>query len=256
MARFVISPEVADLLPLMQVVVVTAKGLNNSGTTSSQLASYIDAACTGTLQEYRSHNYANAQAHPRIALYRSTLKTAANVSAKKYPQSNESLIKRLLKEGAKPARSISPVVDFYNAISIAHVVTAGAFDLTELERVQTRDGEPLTLRVARDGDSFVPLDAPEAESAGVDKGEVVYAQGSTVVTRHLAWRQSTQALVTDQSTDVMFMSEVFNDAVAGESTELAKAVATSLREGLHGLFGVEAEVEVLGKSLGKLEVIM
>jgi DNA/RNA-binding domain of Phe-tRNA-synthetase-like protein len=186
-----------------------------------------------------------------VALYRNTLKKVANVSSKKYPQSNESLLKRALKE-KNAGRPISPVVDFYNSISIKHAVTAGAFDLQELRAASA----PLELRLARDEDGFVALDAAaDAEPANVDKGEILYAQGNTVLTRHMAWRQSKQALVTDDSTEVMFMSEVVNDgAVGAEPTKLSRAIAISLQDGLREFFGVESTVAILGKSLEQLQV--
>jgi DNA/RNA-binding domain of Phe-tRNA-synthetase-like protein len=200
------------------------------------------------------NNYTNAQSHPRVLLYRNTLKTVANVSTKKYPQSNESLLKRILKE-KQPGRSISPVVDFYNGISIDHAVTAGAFDLIELSNANV----PLELRLAHvEEDCFVPLDADtDAQPAKVDKGEILYAQGNTVLTRHMAWRQSKHALVTNDSTEIMFMSEIFNEGAMGtEPTELARTVAASLQDGLREFFGVESTVSYLGKSLGKLDTVL
>ena len=215
-----------------------------------------------TVAYFKANKYANAQSHPRIALYRSALKDAANVSSKKYPQSNESLIKRVLKEKKAP-RPISPVVDFYNSVSIEHAVTAGAFDLDELKKTT---GGPdaqkplLELRVAKvEEDTFVPLDAPDAEPGKVDAKEIVYVQGATVLTRHLAWRQSAQALVTAETMDIVFMSEVFHDDTEvgsdGHPYELAKSVANSLQDGLKDFFGLESSrVEYLGKSTGKLEM--
>jgi DNA/RNA-binding domain of Phe-tRNA-synthetase-like protein len=203
-----------------------------------------------TVAHFASNNYINAQSHPRVALYRNTLKKVANVSSKKYPQSNESLLKRVLKE-KKAGRPISPVVDFYNSISIEHAVTAGAFDLTELRAVDA----PLELRLARTEDKFVPLDAAaDSQPGNVDKGEILYGQGNNVLTRHMAWRQSKQALVTDESTEVMFMSEVINEGEVGaEPTELSRAIAKSLQDGLRDFFGVESTVAVLGQSVGQLE---
>ncbi|KAK7733903.1 hypothetical protein SLS53_008053 [Cytospora paraplurivora] len=249
MARFSISTEVADLLPHMQVVVVTARGLDNR-TANPKVAARVQAVVDKTLATFTANNYSNAQSHPRVALYRDTLKKAANVSAKKFPQSNESLLKRLLKD-KKPSRPISPVVDFYNSVSIEHAVTAGAFDLSELGAKEA----PLELRVGNEKDRFVPLDAPDSEPAKVDSKEILYVQDNVVLTRHLAWRQSAQALVTENSTDVMFMSEVFNEGnVGSEPTELTRSVAQSLQDGLKELFGVDGQVTVLGKSVGKLEV--
>lgn len=204
-----------------------------------------------TVQHFEANKYPNAQSHPRIALYRDALKAAANVSAKKYPQSHESLLKRVLKE-KQPPRPISPVVDFYNSVSVEHLVTAGAFDLDEL---QSQPEAALALRLAAvDEDRFVPLDAPDAAPARVDAKEILYAQGSTVLTRHLAWRQSRQALVTETSTNVVFVSEVLNEDEVEAPSELARAVAATLQKGLKDLFHVDTRVDFLGKSLGKLEV--
>jgi len=255
MAKFLVSSEVAELLPRMQVVVVVAKGLDNHGPNAA-VSAHVEKVITNTLANFSSQGYANVQSHPRIALYRDTLKTVASVSAKKYPQSHESLLKRILKEQKGP-RPISPVVDFYNSVSVEHVVTAGAFDLDELQAAA--DQAPLELRVARvDQDAFVPLDTPDAPPGKVDNKEILYAQGKTVVTRHLAWRQSRQALVTEESRNVVFVSEVLLEGkgpLEGMPSDLARAVAESLETGLKELFGVaDCAVNFLGKSLGKLEV--
>ncbi|KAJ5766241.1 uncharacterized protein N7511_003857 [Penicillium nucicola] len=251
MATFRIASEVAELLPSLQVVVVTAKGLDNR-TVNLNIHSRAQAIVEKTVADFASKNYANAQSHPRVALYRNTLKKVANVSSKKYPQSNESLLKRVLKE-KKAGRPISPVVDFYNSISIEHAVTAGAFDLPELRAANA----PLELRLAcPQEDSFVALDASaDTQPGSVDKGEILYAQGNIVLTRHMAWRQSKHALVTEDSDEVMFMSEVINaGGVGAEPTDLSRAIAKSLQDGLRDFFGVESRVIFLGRGLGQLEV--
>lgn len=192
--------------------------------------------------------YPNAQSHPRIALYRDTLKTACNLSAKKFPQSNESLYKRLLKE-KKALRPINPIVDFYNSVSIKHGVTAGAFDLGEL---QTRSNAPLELRLSTAADTFKALDAGTDEPATpVAPGELVYVQGTTVLTRHLAWRQAAEALVTEGTKNVILMSEVFNvDEATTVPTKLTRSVADELVHGLKDFFGVDARATILGEGLG------
>ena len=52
---------------------------------------------------------------------------AVGVSRKKSPSSVEALVRRAGK-GGEPV-SISPVVDFYNAISLKYLVPAGGFDI-------------------------------------------------------------------------------------------------------------------------------
>ncbi|OQD88722.1 hypothetical protein PENANT_c003G00411 [Penicillium antarcticum] len=163
-------------------------------------------------------------------------------SSKKYPLSNESILKGIPKE-KKACRPISPVVDFYNIISIEHAVPAGAFDLPELHAANA----PLEFRLARPEDIFVPLDAAADEQPGIlGNGEILYAQGNIVLTRHMAWLQSKQALATDDSTEVMFMSEVLNEGEVGaEPTELSRAIVKSLQDGLRHFFGIESRVKYL-----------
>lgn len=267
MARFIVAQDVAQLLPKMQVVIVVAYGLDNSGTnTEVNKFAEVCGLAIRTIHEYTLtliaqdvasttlstlSAYPNAQSHPRIALYRDTLKEKCNLSAKKFPQSNESLYKRLLKE-KKALPPINPIVDFYNSVSIKHGVTAGAFDLVDL---QSRSEDPLELRMSSSTDKFKALGTEaSAEPISVGVGELVYAQGTTVLTRHLAWRQATQALVTEKSRGVIFMSEVFNEQDAAEPTDMTRSVAKDLVEGLHRFFGVNAEAIILGRGIEKLSL--
>src|SRR5215469_5029787 len=73
--------------------------------------------------------YGNAQSHPRIAPWRESF-TRMGVSGKQFPSSAEALLRRALK-GGEPFR-INPLVDWYNAISLRHLVPAGGFDLDDL----------------------------------------------------------------------------------------------------------------------------
>ena len=275
MERFVISQDVAKLLPLMQVVVVTASNVDNSASkpavqqhaevskqhfaprllipawTSPMLrrchsTQDVTAATLSSLEAYP-----NAQSHPRIALYRDTLKEKCNLSAKKFPQSNESLYKRILKQ-KKALWPLNPLVDFYNTISIKHAVTAGAFDIVDLK---SKSSAPLELRMTRAGDMFLGLEACDgAEPAPVGERELAYALDNVVLTRHLAWRQALSGLVTSKTKDVIFVSEIFNEKEANEPTELARSVANDLVDGLDEFFGVKANATFLGLGLGKLSV--
>ncbi|KAL8916413.1 MAG: hypothetical protein Q9208_008534 [Pyrenodesmia sp. 3 TL-2023] len=248
MDRFVIAPEVTKMLPKMQVVIVVAYNLNNTGENPA-ITKFCQETATSTLSSLSA--YPNAQSHPRVALYRTTLKAACNLSPKKFPQSHESLYKRLLKEKTA-LRPINPLVDFYNAVSIKHGVTAGAFDLGAL---QTRSTAPLELRLSTAQDTFKALDAGAEEAATpVPEGELVYAQGTTVLTRHLAWRQAVEGLVTEATKDVIFMSEVFHEdegeATGGAPSTLSAGVADELVGGLKRFFGADAKATVLGMGMG------
>lgn len=106
--------------------------------------------------------------------------------------------------------------------------------------------------MSRDGDVFRALDAGDGEGeVEVGKGEVVYVQDGTVLTRGLAWRQARVGLVGEGTTNVIFMSEVLEEGGEGE---LVASVAADFMDGLRRFWGVEGQVSILGNAEGKLSV--
>jgi DNA/RNA-binding domain of Phe-tRNA-synthetase-like protein len=147
--------------------------------------------------------------------------SAIGVSGQKFPSSVEAILRRAMK-GDDPF-SINPLVDFYNLVSLRHVVPAGGFDLEKLD-------EALELRLTRRGDTFQALD--ESESVPVPPGEVGYVTGRTVLTRHFVWRQSRAGLITPTTHSVFLVSEILGPL--GE--RLAESVIEAFRAGLTRYF--------------------
>jgi DNA/RNA-binding domain of Phe-tRNA-synthetase-like protein len=142
----------------------------------------------------------NVQSHPNIQLWRQAFQSL-KVSTKKYTSSVESMAKRAAKPDSKPF-FINPLVDFYNAFSLKYLLPFGGFDM-EGDVMKT-----LSLRFSKEGDKFLALDADTA--IDIPMGEVLYASGNTVVTRHINWKQSREGLIQDSSTNVCFMAEVLD----------------------------------------------
>ena len=218
-SKLIAAPEVFARFPGLHVAVAVGCDLDNAAAHPA-----IEAVWREVWQAAAAEGaaYGNAQSHPRVKPWRERF-AAMGVSGKQYPSSVEALLRRALK-GGEPF-TINPLVDWYNALSLRHVVPAGAFDLAAI-------AGPLELRLTRPGDTFTALDsdAPEALPAG----EIAYADGATVVTRHFVWRQSKAGLITSQSHDVILLSEVLG--------EVGPAVADAIRDdflaGLRDDFGV------------------
>jgi DNA/RNA-binding domain of Phe-tRNA-synthetase-like protein len=221
-------PPLFDLFPGMRVVLVAVRGIDNRRR-RPEIERRLDEAWVAAREKVAA--FENVQSHPSIAPWRSRLR-AAGARPHDFPSSIEALMRRASKGGHPPR--INPLVDFYNAVSLSLVVPVGGFDIGSLHDAD------IDVRLTHEGDSFDALDADRP--LPVPAGEVAYATGSTVLTRHLVWRQSKPGLITAETTEAVLISEVLGevepyvlDAVSGafgtglerwfEPTSLAIGVA-------------------------------
>ncbi len=223
--QFVIEPAIFERFPGLTIAVAVARGIDNAREQPRIAARWQE----GWAAASAAASYGNAQSHPRVRPWRERF-GAMGVSGKEFPSSVEALLRRALKGGTP--FSIHPLVDWYNTISLRHFVPAGAFDLAEI-------AGPLELRLSRAGDTFWSLDADEA--VAVAPGEVSYADGQTILTRHFVWRQARTGLVTPATREVFLVSEVLGEV----GREVAEAVVGDFREGLREYFGVGCETFLL-----------
>ncbi len=216
--RFVIHPAVFRVLPGMRVVTAVALGVGEPG---EDVGPELVEAWRFAGAEGLAHG--NAQSHPRVAPWRPAFR-AIGAHPRDYSSSVEAMVRRATKGGDPPR--ILPLVDLYHAVSLRHLTPAGAFDLDAIA------GE-VELRRTREGDRFTALDADGPED--VAPGEIAYADGSTVLTRHLVWRQAREGLVRATTTDAMVLSEVLGEL----EPDLALQVHDDLRDSLVRVFGPE-----------------
>ncbi len=226
--QFDVEPDIFKLFPGLHLVLALPGPLDNR-----KHGGEVEKYWKEAWNQAGRLDLQNAQSHPRVKTWREQFQQMG-VSAKKFPTSIEALLRRALK-GGEPFQ-INQVVDFYNAVSLKHVVALGAFDLDSLEA-------GIELRRTRTGDHFTALD--QESPLMQDPGEVAYTSGSTVLTRHFMWRQSRLGLVQESSSNVFVISEV--PGIAG--LEGAVAVEDELRNGLQTFFGVHAETCILNQSL-------
>jgi DNA/RNA-binding domain of Phe-tRNA-synthetase-like protein len=215
--QFRVEPAIFARFPGLRLAMVAAHGADNHtarpAVAESWCAAWADAARMAA-------GYGNAQSLPRVRPWREAFR-AMGVSSKEFPSSIEAMLRRALKGGAP--FEINPLVDFYNGVSLRHIVPVGGFDLDQLHG-------PLELRLTRDGDRFTAL--REEAPLAVPPGEVAYADRPTILTRHFVWRQARSGLITPSTRSVFLVSEVLGD-VGGD---VAEAVLDDLRTGLRAHF--------------------
>ena len=221
--RLVVEPRIFDYFPGLHLTVAAARDLRNTPSEA------LEHRWREAWREAGALDLPNAQSHPYVNAWREHLR-GAGVSGKKFPTSIEAMLRRTLK-GGEPFH-INPLVDFYNALSLHHVVPAGAWDMDEIP-------EDLQLRFTRAGDRFTALD--ETQALAVAEGEIAYASGPVVLTRHFMWRQARQALVQPETRNVFLISEI--PGIAGRG--VAEAMRRDMLSGLRLHFGVEAKSAIL-----------
>lgn len=219
--QFAVQPQIFEFFPGMCLAVLVAHGLENAGENRALEALWRE---TWTQARAEGSVYGNAQSHPRVRIWRERLR-AIGVSPKEFPSSIEALLRRALK-GGEPF-TINPLVDFYNTISLRHTVPVGAFDLDGI-------GGPFELRLTAPGDTFLSMDSDIP--VDVPAGEVAYADGSTVLTRHFVWRQSRAGLIVPSTRSAFLVSEVLGEVGEG----VAETVLGDLADGLRTYFDVRA----------------
>nr|WP_284506989.1 phenylalanine--tRNA ligase beta subunit-related protein [Caballeronia sp. GAFFF1] len=134
--------------------------------------------------------------HPKVSCWHEVYKRF-NAKPRKYPSSVEALAKRALGDGSS-VPSINSLVDFYNALSLRHLVPVGGEDLDALS------GE-LELRPARGTELFDVPDDPNASEAVVPEGEVVWADNVGATCRRWNWRQGKRTRLTEATTNAYFI---------------------------------------------------
>ena len=180
---FRVEKEIFEKLPNACFGVVMARGIDNSSIQTAAL--HFEGK--------------KVKEEPEILPYREAFRTLG-INPNKYLCSIEALFTRIAKGKGMPY--INPAVDLGNAVSLKYTLPMGAHDLGG-------SSEDICIRLAKDGDTFLPFGANTQETP--DVGEVVYAVGQQVRTRRWTWRQSEHGKITAISSDIFFPIDGFND---------------------------------------------
>jgi len=169
-------------------------------------------------------------AHPAIAPWRQAYQ-AFGVKPSKYRSSIESLLRSAR---AQRIRSVNPLVDLYNTISLTHLLPCGGEDLAALR------GD-IRLERASGGEHFVALGSQEIEPP--QPGEVIYRDDAGVICRCWNWREADRTMLTPATTDAFLCIE----ALPPRSEPQLRAACTALAALAHTHLGAHTTVELLNR---------
>lgn len=215
--RFIIEPPFWSLFPAARVGVVLVRGVDNTRHADACAALLHDAMAeaAGRLGD------ADMATYPAVAPWREAYR-AFGVKPAKQRSSIENLLRSAV---AGSLRSINPLVDVYNAVSLRHLLPCGGED----QRAIRGD---IRLTRAIGGEDFVSLGSAEPQPP--QPGEVIYRDAVGVICRAWNWREAERTKLTERTTDAFLCIEALPPTDAAALEAACSALAALVMEHLGG----------------------
>jgi DNA/RNA-binding domain of Phe-tRNA-synthetase-like protein len=211
--RFIIEESFQSLFPEALVGIIVAKGIDNQRGVDDARAA-LASAMASTATAVGESDFAT---HPAVAPWREAYRRFG-VKPSRHRSSIEGLLRMTR---TREVRSINPLVDLYNAVSLRHFLPCGGEDVDAIE------GD-LRLTIAAGGEPFIPLGTTEESPPSA--GEVVYADDVGIVCRCWNWREADRTKLKLETTHAVLVIEALpprtQDDVLASCHDLA-ALATS-----------------------------
>ncbi len=186
-----IQPQLIAQFPEYNALVIYSQGLNNQK---------HNLDCSNWLQEVQRQQQIAFQgqkpsSHPHISAWSQAYKQFG-AKPSKYPCSIEALLKRALK--GHDLSGINPLVDLYNAISLAYVLPIGGEDWDYLS-------SNLVLTLAKGTEPFNTFENGKETVTYPEPGEVIWLDSSGVTCRRWNWRQCRRTQITANTCNAYFV---------------------------------------------------
>jgi DNA/RNA-binding domain of Phe-tRNA-synthetase-like protein len=201
MASLRVDDAIFGAFPAARIGVVAFDGVLNSGESAS-LAELLRREETEAASRLSGAPVAE---HPRVASWREAYR-AFGAKPKDHPSSIENLLRRVAK--GQPLRSVNPLVDLYNVVSLRHLVPVGGEDLAAVE------GD-VELRFASETEPGVRL-LGESEARPPKAGEVIYADRAGTLCRRWNWKEADRTKLTEATTKGFLVIEALPPVGAPE----------------------------------------
>ncbi len=225
--EFKINPQIFEKYPSLNMGIIVAKGINNTGENSEIMAMLSEQSKTIRTE----YNLETLKELPKINSWREAYR-AFGAKPKKHTCSVENLYRMIL-EGIQLCH-INTIVDIYNYISLKHMVPVGGDDTDNI------DGN-ITLRFAVGDETFVRLNSDKIDHP--KEGEVVYADDKEILCRRWNWRECDKSKMTEQTKNVTLVVE----GLAPVSKEDVQTVIEELSQLVQKFCGGKISTHILNK---------
>jgi DNA/RNA-binding domain of Phe-tRNA-synthetase-like protein len=227
MTEFRLEADVLALFPDATVAIAVVRGIDNRVDDPEiwpMLETEIERAAASVSDGEISQ-------HPAVAPWRAAF-AQFGVKPSKYRSSIEAML-RSAQSGR--LRSINPLVDLYNTISLRHLLPVGGEDLAKIV------GD-IRLTRAHGDELFIPLGAEAPESP--PPGAVIYRDDESVICSCWNWREAERTMLTETTTDAVLVIE----SIPPLDPEAARVAIDDLAALVTRHLGGTAEVSVLNET--------
>jgi DNA/RNA-binding domain of Phe-tRNA-synthetase-like protein len=227
MTEFRLEADVLALFPDATVAIAVVHGIDNRVDDPEiwpMLETEIERAAASVSDGEISQ-------HPAVAPWRAAF-AQFGVKPSKYRSSIEAML-RSAQSGR--LRSINPLVDLYNTISLRHLLPVGGEDLAKIV------GD-IRLTRAHGDELFIPLGAEAPESP--PPGAVIYRDDESVICSCWNWREAERTMLTETTTDAVLVIE----SIPRLDPEAARVAIDDLAALVTRHLGGMAEVSVLNET--------
>ena len=229
-----IDKKIFDLFPGYCRGVVLAFDINNDNS-PPELTAMLREAEAALRDKIDKDEIA---AHPRINSWREAYR-AFGAKPAKYRSSIEAMIRRVVNGNELP--NINTIVDIGNIISLKNIITAGGHAIDVVS-------DNISLREATGEEEFTAFGTDKAENP--EPGEIIFTEGSTVLTRRWSWRQANHTSTQKSTTAV----EMNVDGLPPVTRDEVDKICQETMELIHKYCGGKLRYEILSEDHPEMEL--
>ncbi len=218
MSKFIINDDFFNTFPSAKIGIVLAKGISNAGESESAIKDRLTEANKAAKQFITAEVFSD---NPAISVWRQAYQKFKTKKGARC--SIEAMLKRI--QGGNEIRSINPLVDIYNTVSLTYAFPCGGEDL------DTFVGD-MYLTEADGNEFFVPLGGEENEPPY--PGEIIYKDDEGAICRCWNWRESKRTMLTENTKNAFLILEYCDDSRMDEFTTALKSLHDSVQMHLGG----------------------
>ncbi len=218
MGAFIIEEPFWEIFPEARIGIVIARGIDNRCREGLGPDKLLAEANSTAKQYLREEVFSD---NPAIAVWREAFRKFKTKKGARC--SIEAMLKRIQNDGE--IGSINPLVDLYNAISLAYGLPCGGEDADQFRGT-------LRLTLAEGGEAFRPLGSETDEPPY--PGEVVYKDEAGAVCRCWNWREAQRTMLTEETVNAFLCIESVDPGRDGEFGEAVRRLSALTAELLGG----------------------